>query len=280
MEAGKLSTFLKSGAIWGFIVLELVFFSIAGEFLSLSDKAFMDWENMLLLLKQSAPIGIIAMGMTIVMINGNIDLSVGATYAIAAIVMFEVMSASGLESIGDWVIPLGWLAALAVGTGLGALNGLIVWKTGVDAFIVTLGSMLGFRGLVFMYNGEHHGPRRNARNEVRRAINRINDPGKPRRRRLVVVFFSDHAIVRKCCVDQVADVLFNGTVRIRHKVLRSLVLNIQRFQPAEVLKRQSATNPRDFHCRLAAIIHERLPITCSRNLADLAHPVYNLCVNI
>jgi ribose transport system permease protein len=37
---------------------------------------------------------------------------------------------------------------------LGALNGLIVWKTGVDAFIVTLGSMLGYRGLVFMYNGE------------------------------------------------------------------------------------------------------------------------------
>ena len=37
---------------------------------------------------------------------------------------------------------------------LGAINGLIVWKTGVDAFIVTLGSMLGFRGLVFAYNGE------------------------------------------------------------------------------------------------------------------------------
>ena len=37
---------------------------------------------------------------------------------------------------------------------LGPINGLIVWKTGVDAFIVTLGAMLGFRGLVFMYNGE------------------------------------------------------------------------------------------------------------------------------
>jgi ribose transport system permease protein len=38
---------------------------------------------------------------------------------------------------------------------LGFINGLIVWKTGVDAFIVTLGSMLGYRGLVFMYNGEN-----------------------------------------------------------------------------------------------------------------------------
>ena len=53
MNPGTLSKTLKSGAIWGFIVLELAFFSIAGEFMSLSDKAFMDWENMLLLLKQS-----------------------------------------------------------------------------------------------------------------------------------------------------------------------------------------------------------------------------------
>ena len=72
MQAGHLSTFLKSGAIWAFVVLELIFFSVAGEFLSLSDKAFMDIDNMLLLLKQSAPIGIIAMGMTIIMINGKL----------------------------------------------------------------------------------------------------------------------------------------------------------------------------------------------------------------
>lgn len=154
MKPGKLSKALKSGAIWGFIVLELVFFSIAGEFLSLSDKAFMDWENMLLLLKQSAPIGIIAMGMTLVMVNGNIDLSVGATFAIAAIVLLDSMTWPIFAGLGDWVIPVAWLLALAVGTVLGAINGFIVWKTGVDAFIVTLGSMLGYRGIVFMVNGE------------------------------------------------------------------------------------------------------------------------------
>ncbi|MCF8516849.1 MAG: ABC transporter permease [Rhodobacteraceae bacterium] len=154
MKPGTLSKALKSGAIWGFIVLELVFFSIAGEFLSLSDKAFMDWENMLLLLKQSAPIGIIAMGMTLVMVNGNIDLSVGATFAIAAIVLLDSMTWPIFAGLGDWVIPVAWLLALAVGTVLGAINGFIVWKTGVDAFIVTLGSMLGYRGIVFMVNGE------------------------------------------------------------------------------------------------------------------------------
>jgi ribose transport system permease protein len=154
MKSATFTQALKSGAIWGFIVLELVFFSIAGEFFSMSDKAFMDWDNMLLLLKQSAPIGIIAMGMTIVMVNGNIDLSVGATFAIAAIVLLDSMTWPIFAGLGDWVIPVSWLLALAVGTLLGALNGLIVWKTGVDAFIVTLGAMLGYRGIVFMFNGE------------------------------------------------------------------------------------------------------------------------------
>ncbi len=154
MQSGTLSTFLKRGAIWGFIVFELIFFSIAGEFLAVSEKAFMDVDNMLLLFKQSAPIGIIAMGMTIIMINGNIDLSVGATYAICAIVLLDSMTWPMFAGLGDGVIFISWGLALLTGLLLGALNGLIVWKTGVDAFIVTLGSMLGYRGLVFMYNGE------------------------------------------------------------------------------------------------------------------------------
>lgn len=155
MHAGKLSKYLKRGAIWVFIVVELIFFSVVGEYLSLTDQAFMDMDNMLLLLKQSAPIGIIAMGMTIVMINGNIDLSVGATFAIAAVVLLDSMSWAIFSGLGDWVIPVAWGLALLSGIALGALNGLIVWKTGVDAFIVTLGAMLGFRGLVFMFNGEN-----------------------------------------------------------------------------------------------------------------------------
>lgn len=154
MAPGRVSTFLKRGAIWGFIVVELIFFSVAGEFLSLSDGAFMDFDNMLLLFKQSAPIGIIAMGMTIVMINGNIDLSVGATYALCAIVLLDSMTWPMFAGLGDGVIFVSWALALLTGVVLGAVNGLIVWKTGVDAFIVTLGSMLGYRGLVFMYNGE------------------------------------------------------------------------------------------------------------------------------
>ena len=147
--------FVKQGAIWVFILIELAFFSIAGSYLSVTDSAFMDIDNMLLLLKQSAPIGIIALGMTIIMINGNIDLSVGAIFALAAVVMLDSMSWGWMQALGDWAIPLAWIFALATGAVLGAINGLIVWKTGVDAFIVTLGSMLGYRGLVFIYNGEN-----------------------------------------------------------------------------------------------------------------------------
>lgn len=145
----------KRGAIWGFIILELVFFSVAGSFLSLSETQFMDLDNMLLLLKQSAPIGIIALGMTVIMINGNIDLSVGAIFALCAVVMLDSQTWPIFAALGDvWVIPVAWGLALLTGMALGAINGLIVWKTGVDAFIVTLGAMLGYRGLIFMYNGE------------------------------------------------------------------------------------------------------------------------------
>lgn len=154
MNAENRSNLIKQGAIWVFILVELAFFSIAGQFLSVSDTAFMDFDNMLLLLKQSAPIGIIALGMTIIMINGNIDLSVGATYALSAIVLLDSMTWPIFAGLGDWVIPVSWGLALLTGVVLGAVNGFIVWKTGVDAFIVTLGSMLGYRGLVFMYNGE------------------------------------------------------------------------------------------------------------------------------
>jgi ribose transport system permease protein len=72
--------------------------------------------------------------------------------------MLDSMTWPIFAGLGDWVIPVAWILALLTGVALGAINGLIVWKTGVDAFIVTLGAMLGYRGLVFMYNGESRPP--------------------------------------------------------------------------------------------------------------------------
>jgi ribose transport system permease protein len=133
--------------IWGFVVLIFVFFSLANEH-------FFDPQNFQNILVQTSTIGLIALGMTMVMINGNIDLSVGATLALAASLAIDVQSWGVFAAWGSWAILPAVLAALLCGVLLGALNGLIVWKTGVDAFIVTLGAMLGIRGIVFLYTQE------------------------------------------------------------------------------------------------------------------------------
>lgn len=125
--------------IWLFVLACLVFFSFGSEH-------FLDLQNFKNILVQTSTIGLIALGMTFVMINGNIDLSVGAVVALAASL------AVGLQDqLGIWPAVA---IALGAGLGLGFLNGMIVWKTGVDAFIVTLGAMIGVRGLVFVYTQE------------------------------------------------------------------------------------------------------------------------------
>jgi ribose transport system permease protein len=134
--------FLSGGAviqpIWVFVVAITIFFSVMSDhFLSLG--------NLTNILVQTSTIGLIALGMTYVMINGNIDLSVGATLGLAASLSV------GLQ---DYGITVAVLAAIASGVVLGAMNGLIIWKTGVNAFIVTLGAMIGVRGLIFVYTEE------------------------------------------------------------------------------------------------------------------------------
>lgn len=125
--------------IWLFVIVITVFFSLASPH-------FLDVQNFKNILVQTSTIGLIALGMTFVMINGNIDLSVGAVVALSASL------AVGLQA--DLGIFPAVAIALAAGLGLGFLNGMIVWKTGVDAFIVTLGAMIGVRGLVFVYTQE------------------------------------------------------------------------------------------------------------------------------
>lgn len=133
--------------IWAFVIIIFVFFSLATD-------NFFDVQNFENILVQTSTIGLIALGMTLVMINGNIDLSVGATLALAASLTVDIMNAPMFADWGNWQLLPAVLAGLACGVAVGALNGFIVWKTGVDAFIVTLGAMLGIRGLVFVYTQE------------------------------------------------------------------------------------------------------------------------------
>jgi len=135
----QLGRAVKTQPIWIFVLLIFVFFSFANEF-------FFDLRNFTNILIQTSTIGIIALGMTFVMIDGQIDLSVGAVVALAASLSV------GLQ--GDIGIVPAVFVGLLSGALLGAFNGLVVWKTGVDAFIVTLGGLLGIRGLVFIYTQE------------------------------------------------------------------------------------------------------------------------------
>jgi ribose transport system permease protein len=147
VKRNRAGRWLAANPIWGFVIIIFVFFSLSNEF-------FFDIRNFQNILVQTSTIGLIALGMTLVMINGNIDLSVGAVVALAASLMVDLQSWEAFSTWGNWQMLPALLAALAAGTALGALNGIIVWKTGVDAFIVTLGAMLGVRGLVFIYTEE------------------------------------------------------------------------------------------------------------------------------
>ena len=137
-----LGRILKEQPIWLFVPALVLFFSLAPA----TSEYFFDLKNFGNILLQAVPIGVIALGMTFVMINGEIDLSVGATVALAASLAVGLQGALGIFP----AVAVG----LVVGTALGVLNGTIVYRTGVDSFIVTLGAMLGIRGLVFIYTQE------------------------------------------------------------------------------------------------------------------------------
>lgn len=133
-------SWLLRNHIWVFLVLTVVIFSLASPY-------FLTPNNLGNILTQGAFIGILAVGMTMVMIDGEIDLSVGANLALAAAL------AIGLQDhMGIWpAILLGLLS----GTALGFLNGTLVALSGMHSFIVTLGGLIGIRGLVFVYTGEN-----------------------------------------------------------------------------------------------------------------------------
>ena len=90
--------------------------------------------------------GIIVIGVGMLMVSGEFDLSVGSNFALASYVLAISLN-SGLPVI------LGIIFALIVSTFLGFLNGIIVTKTNIPSFIATLGTMLAYRGIVRAVGG-------------------------------------------------------------------------------------------------------------------------------
>ncbi|SHH56927.1 ABC transporter permease [Thermosipho atlanticus] len=119
------------------------FFGIVIFFSLLSDR-FLSLSNFINVFRQVSIQAIIAFGMTLVIISGGIDLSVGSVLAFSAVVMASIVKGGS--------VFLGILAALLVGAILGAVNGLIITKGKIQPFIVTLATMAIARSLTLVYS--------------------------------------------------------------------------------------------------------------------------------
>lgn len=109
-------------------------------FLTLATDNFGNPENLAIVARQIALVSILAMGMTLVILLGGIDLSVGSVVVITAVLIGRAMVNMALP------IPLGILIGIAVGALAGFINGMLITRTGVPPFIITLGMMGLARG--------------------------------------------------------------------------------------------------------------------------------------
>ena len=118
------------------IIAFLVIFIAA----SVMNPRFLDINNQLNILMQVSIIGIVALGMTVVMLSGGIDLSVGSV-----LVFVGVVSVLALNATGSIFVAI--VTALVVGSFAGFLNGLMVAKGRIASFIATLGMMAAARSI-------------------------------------------------------------------------------------------------------------------------------------
>jgi ribose transport system permease protein len=107
--------------------------------LSFASDAFLTSTNLLNILDQWAPLGIIALGMTFVLIAGGFDLSAGAVFALAG-----VISAKAANSLG---IPAGILLGCLLGLAAGAINGILITAARINAFVATLATSIMLGGV-------------------------------------------------------------------------------------------------------------------------------------
>jgi simple sugar transport system permease protein len=120
-----------------------VFFAACCIFFSLATDAFLSAGNLLNLLRQSAPMLIVAVAMTFVITTGGIDLSVGSTVALV-----NALAAIALRA--DWPWPLVIVAMLGVGALVGLVQGWFVAYQRIPSFIVTLAGLSALRGIALL----------------------------------------------------------------------------------------------------------------------------------
>jgi len=129
-------------------VLALILLCIAGGLLN---PDFATFDNLMNVLTRTAFIGIIAVGMTFVVVSGGIDLSVGSMAALIAGAMIVAMNAlaAGAHPPGPLaIVLLGIGLALAAGAASGVVHGLLITHGRIEPFIVTLGTLGIFRAVL------------------------------------------------------------------------------------------------------------------------------------
>ncbi|NRF93752.1 ribose ABC transporter permease [Paenibacillus frigoriresistens] len=127
--------FNQSGVLWALILLCVT--------ASIVSPHFLQFNNLINIIRQISIVGIISIGMTFVILTAGIDLSVGSVVGLVA-----VISAKILESGGSIVTAI--LVGIGVGIAVGALNGLGITIGKIQPFIMTLATMVTFRGLAMI----------------------------------------------------------------------------------------------------------------------------------
>ncbi|QUG76214.1 ribose ABC transporter permease [Erwinia sp. E602] len=125
-----------AGTLIGLIIIVVTF--------SLLSPVFWTLPNLLNILQQSSINAIIALGMTLVIISGGIDLSVGPTAALSAVLGATLM-------VAGVPVPLAVMATLGVGALCGVFSGTLIAYAGLQPFIVTLGGLSLFRALSLIF---------------------------------------------------------------------------------------------------------------------------------
>ena len=124
------------GPVLALIVLALI--------TTVMNPSFLDPNNLLNLLRQVSINGLIAFGMTFVILTGGIDLSVGAILALTS-ALSAMMITSGVPTL------IAMLIGIIFGGLLGGLNGLLITKGGAAPFIASLATMTIFRGATYVF---------------------------------------------------------------------------------------------------------------------------------
>jgi D-xylose transport system permease protein len=143
---GAFTSRLRSGdlgsvpVVVGLVIIWAVF--------QIANSSFLSSRNLVNLTLQTTSVGVIALGIVLVLLLGEIDLSVGSVSGVAAAVVGVTFVNQG------WPLVLSLLAAIALGVLIGLFYGLLYTRFGVPSFVITLAGLLGFLGLQLLVLGK------------------------------------------------------------------------------------------------------------------------------